>query len=304
MDADLSSTLAGVQMTSPVWLASGTAGYGDELGRFFPLSKLGAIVSKTITLEPRPGHPPPRTAELAHGMLNAIGLANVGTDAFIKDKLPFLRSCGTRIVVNVAGRNIDEYVEQVERIGACDGVDMIELNLSCPNVKEGGMEFSADPGMAEKMLRRVVDQTTIPVLAKLSPNVTNIGDIAMGAEAGGAAGLSLINTLVGLAVNIRERKSKITFGMGGYSGPGIKPVALAMVHKAYRAVKIPIVGIGGIATASDVVEFMIAGATCIQVGTQTFVTPTTAPSILDELPGLLSTLNVKRSADLIGTLQL
>lgn len=304
MDADLSSTLAGVQMTSPVWLASGTAGYGDELGRFFPLSKLGAIVSKTITLEPRPGHPPPRTAELAHGMLNAIGLANVGTDAFIKDKLPFLRSCGTRIVVNVAGRNIDEYVEQVERIGACDGVDMIELNLSCPNVKEGGMEFSADPRMAEKMLRRVVDQTTIPVLAKLSPNVTNIGDIAMGAEAGGAAGLSLINTLVGLAVNIRERKSKITFGMGGYSGPGIKPVALAMVHKAYRAVKIPIVGIGGIATASDVVEFMIAGATCIQVGTQTFVTPTTAPSILDELPGLLSTLNVKRSADLIGTLQL
>lgn len=181
---------------------------------------------------------------------------------------------------------------------------MIELNLSCPNVKEGGMEFSADPRMAEKMLRRVVDQTTIPVLAKLSPNVTNIGDIAMGAEAGGAAGLSLINTLVGLAVNIRERKSKITFGMGGYSGPGIKPVALAMVHKAYRAVKIPIVGIGGIATASDVVEFMIAGATCIQVGTQTFVTPTTAPSILDELPGLLSTLNVKRSADLIGTLQL
>lgn len=304
MDADLSSTLAGVQMTSPVWLASGTAGYGDELGRFFPLSKLGAIVSKTITLEPRPGHPPPRTAELAHGMLNAIGLANVGTDAFIKDKLPFLRSCGTRIVVNVAGRNIDEYVEQVERIGACDGVDMIELNLSCPNVKEGGMEFSADPRMAEKMLRRVVDQTTIPVLAKLSPNVTNIGDIAMGAEAGGAAGLSLINTLVGLAVNIRERKSKITFGMGGYSGPGIKPVALAMVHKAYRAVKIPIVGIGGIATASDVVEFMIAGATCIQVGTQTFVTPTTAPSILDELPGLLSMLNVKRSADLIGTLQL
>lgn len=304
MGADLSSTLAGVQMTSPVWLASGTAGYGDELGRFFPLSKLGAIVSKTITLEPRPGHPPPRTAELAHGMLNAIGLANVGTDAFIKDKLPFLRSCGTRIVVNVAGRNIDEYVEQVERIGACDGVDMIELNLSCPNVKEGGMEFSADPRMAEKMLRRVVDQTTIPVLAKLSPNVTNIGDIAMGAEAGGAAGLSLINTLVGLAVNIRERKSKITFGMGGYSGPGIKPVALAMVHKAYRAVKIPIVGIGGIATASDVVEFMIAGATCIQVGTQTFVTPTTAPSILDELPGLLSTLNVKRSADLIGTLQL
>lgn len=304
MGVDLTSILAGVRMTNPVWLASGTAGYGDELGRFFPLSKLGAIVSKTITPEPRPGHPPPRTAELPHGMLNAIGLANVGTDAFITDKLPFLRSCGTRIVVNVAGRKIDEYVEQVERISACEGVDLIELNLSCPNVKEGGMEFSADATMAEKTLRRVVDKTTIPILAKLSPNVTSIGDIARGAEAGGAAGLSVINTLVGLAVNIEARKSMITFGMGGYSGPGIKPVALAMVHKAYRAVKIPIVGIGGIATARDVVEFMIAGATCVQVGTQTYVTPTTAPTILEELPRILSSLKVDRAADLIGTLEI
>jgi dihydroorotate dehydrogenase (NAD+) catalytic subunit len=301
---DLRTDLAGVQMANPIWVASGTAGYGDELSRFFPLATLGAFVTKTITPEPREGHPPPRTAELPFGMLNAIGLANVGTDAFIRDKLPFLQQAGTRIVVNVAGRRVEEYAAQAERIGTCEGVDFIELNLSCPNVKEGGMEFSADPHAAERTVRSAVDRTSLPVIAKLSPNVTNIGDIARGAEAGGAAALSLINTLVGLAIDVRQKRSRITFGMGGYSGPAIKPVALAMVHKAYKAVQIPLVGIGGITSALDVVEFLLAGARCVQVGTQTFVTPTTAPDIVTALPGLFEQLGVTRTTDLVGKLEI
>jgi dihydroorotate dehydrogenase (NAD+) catalytic subunit len=301
---DLRTQLAGVEMANPVWVASGTAGYGDELDRFFPLSTLGAFVTKTITPEPREGHPPPRTAELPFGMLNAIGLANVGTDAFLRDKLPFLTQAGTRIVVNVAGRRIEEYAAQAERIGACEGVDFIELNLSCPNVTEGGMEFSADAQSAERAVRSAVDRTSLPVIAKLSPNVTDIGEIARGAEAGGAAAVSLINTLQGLAIDVRRKRSRITFGMGGYSGPAVKPVALAMVLKAHRAVKIPVVGVGGITSALDVVEFLLAGASCVQVGTQTFVTPTTAHDIVTALPELLTQLGVERPSELVGGLEI
>jgi dihydroorotate dehydrogenase (NAD+) catalytic subunit len=301
---DLTTQIGGVAMPNPIWVASGTAGYGDELARFFPLDKLGAFVTKTITPEPRTGHPPPRTAELPFGMLNAIGLANVGTDAFISDRLPFLRSSGARIVVNVAGRRIDEFAIQAERIGACEGVHLLELNLSCPNVREGGTEFSSDPAMAEKTVRTAVEKSGVPVIAKLSPNVTDIGEIARGAEAGGAVALSVMNTLVGLAVDIWQRKPRITFGTGGYSGPAVKPVALAMVHKTFQAVKIPVIGIGGIARATDVVEFMLAGATCVQVGTQTFVTPTAAPHIVEELEPLLAQLGVTAASELVGALQI
>lgn len=304
MAVDLRSQLAGVDLANPIWVASGTAGYGDELARFFPLSRLGAFVTKTITPEPRPGHPPPRTAELPFGMLNAIGLANVGTEAFIRDKLPFLRQSGARIVVNVAGRRVDEFALQAERLGHLEGVDFLELNLSCPNVREGGTEFSSDPHMAEKTVRAAVDKSRVPVIAKLSPNVTDIGSIARGAEAGGAAALSVMNTLVGLAIDVWRRTPRITFGTGGYSGPAVKPVALAMVHKTYRAVKIPVIGIGGIATATDVAEFLMAGATCVQVGTQSFVTPTTAPNLVDELIPLLERLGAKSAAELVGTLKI
>jgi len=300
----LKATLAGIELANPIWVASGTAGYGDELARFFPISKLGAFVTKTITPEPRNGHPAPRTAELPFGMLNAIGLANVGTEAFIRDKLPFLRQSGATVVVNVAGRKIDEYAYQAEVIGACEGVDMLELNLSCPNVREGGTEFSSDPLMAERTVRAAVDACKLPVIAKLSPNVTSIGDIAKGAEAGGACALSVMNTLVGLAIDIERRKPKLTFGTGGYSGPAVKPVALAMVHKAAQAVDIPIVGIGGIRTVEDVVEFMLAGATCVQVGTQTFVTPTTAPDLVDRLAVWLENHGLKSPAELVGRLEM
>lgn len=304
MAVSLTTILAGVEMANPIWVASGTAGYGDELARFFPLSRLGAFVTKTITIEPRPGHPPPRTAELPFGMLNAIGLANVGTDRFIADKLPFLVDCGTRVVVNVAGRNIDEFALQARRLGALPGISMLELNLSCPNVKEGGTEFSTNARVAERTVRAAVDQCALPIIAKLSPNVTDIGEIARGAEAGGAAALSVMNTLQGLGINIWKRKPLVTFGMGGYSGPAVKPVALAMVHKASRAVHIPVIGIGGVATAQDVVEFLLAGASCVQVGTQTFVTPTTAPDLADQLSALLEQLGVQSPAELVGKLDI
>jgi len=300
----LKTTLAGIEFENPIWVASGTAGYGDELAKYFPLSRLGAFVTKTITPEPRPGHPPPRTAELPFGMLNAIGLANVGTEAFIADKLPFLRQAGTRIVVNVAGRKIDEYAFQAERIGGLEGVDLLELNLSCPNVREGGTEFSSDPVMAERTVRAAVDACAIPVIAKLSPNVTDIGEIARGAEAGGAAALSVMNTLVGLAIDIRTRRPRLSFGTGGYSGPAVKPVAVAMVYKASRAVKIPVIGIGGIARVEDVIEFMLAGATCVQVGTQTFVTPTTAPDLADRLAEWLERENIGSPSELVGRLEM
>jgi len=301
---NLTTVLAGVKMANPIWVASGTAGYGDELARFFPLSRLGAFVTKTITIEPRPGHPPPRTAEVPFGMLNAIGLANVGTERFITDKLPFLVRCGTPVVVNVAGRNIDEFARQAERLGARPGIAMLELNLSCPNVKEGGTEFSTDARLAERTVRAAVDKCPLPIVAKLSPNVTDIGEIARGAEAGGAAALSVMNTLQGLGINIWKRKPLLTFGMGGYSGPAVKPVALALVHKASRAVPIPVIGIGGIATAEDVVEFLLAGASCVQVGTQTFVTPTTAPDLVDQLSLLLARLDVKSPSELVGKLDI
>lgn len=304
MAVDLSTQVAGISMANPIWLASGTAGYGEELARFFPLSRLGAFVTKTITPEPRPGHPPPRTAELPMGMLNAIGLANVGTEAFIRDKLPFLRKSGVTVVVNVAGRRIDEFAEQAEKVSQCEGVHFLELNLSCPNVREGGTEFSSDPHMAEKTVRAAVDKSRVPVIAKLSPNVADIAAIARGAEAGGASALSVMNTLVGLAIDVWRRTSRLSFGTGGYSGPAVKPVALAMVHKTYRAVKIPVIGIGGIATAMDVAEFLMAGATCVQVGTQTFVTPTTASNLVDELGPFLQKLGASSSRELVGTLKL
>lgn len=304
MAVSLKTTLAGIEFANPIWVASGTAGYGDELARFFALKKLGAFVTKTITPEPRPGHPPPRTAELPFGMLNAIGLANVGTEAFIRDKLPFLQDSGTKVIVNVAGRKIDEYAYQAEQIGACDGVDMLELNLSCPNVREGGTEFSSHPDIAERTVRAAVGACDLPVIAKLSPNVTTIEDIAKGAEAGGASALSVMNTLVGLAIDAEKRKPRLSFGTGGYSGPAVKPVALAMVHKASQAVKIPVIGIGGIRTVTDVIEFLLAGASCVQVGTQTFVTPTTAPDLVDRLAEWLEAHGVASPSELTGRLEM
>ena len=303
MSNALKVSLGGVEFANPIMTASGCCGYGEELSEMFPLSKLGALVTKSITLEPRLGHPPPRTAETASGMLNAIGLANVGVDAFIRDKIPFLSKQKTRVIVNVAGASIDEYVEVSRRLNNVDDLDMIELNISCPNVDRGGIQFGSDPYLTQKVvaeIRKVFDR---PLIVKLSPNVTNIGDIARAAEAGGADVLTVMNTLIGTAVDIETRRPRLTNNKGGLSGPAIKPVALAMVVAVYEACRLPIIGVGGIATWQDVVEFILCGASAVQIGTALFVDPEAPIKIANGLKTYLQTQKIKSINDLVGKLE-
>ena len=281
-------------------VASGTFGYAEEFERLIDLDALGGIVTKSITLAERPGHPPPRTCETAAGMLNAIGLANVGVDRFIDEKIPFLKKLKTVIIVNVAGSRIDEYVEVCRRLEKAGGFHMIELNLSCPNVEEGGMEFGTDPDKLKKTINAVREVTSKPIIAKLSPNVTNIAAIARAAGESGATAVSLINTLVGMAINLDNWKPFLTNGTGGLSGPAIKPVAIAMIHKVYRAVDIPIIGIGGISGWRDAVEFHLVGATGLQVGTANFIEPDVTMKIIKGLQNYLSQNKLSSLQDIIG----
>ena len=299
---DLSVEIAGVRFSNPVLVASGTFGYGEEYGALIDLSKLGGIVTKSVTLEPREGNPPPRTVETPAGMLNAIGLTNTGVDRFIKEKLPFLRRLNTRIIVNVAGSTIDEYVGVVKRLNRCKGIDMLEINISCPNVKEGGLAFGARPESARECIKQIRDHTAYPLIAKLSPNVTDITEIACAVEDAGADAVSLINTLVGMAIDLEERRPVLANITGGLSGPAIKPVALAMVWKVAKAVRIPVIGIGGIFSTRDSLEFILAGACMIQVGCANFVDPHTSVEIVSGLNGYLEDKKIKRVADLVGKL--
>ncbi len=303
MSIDLSVNIAGVEFKNPILTASGTCGYGEELADLFSLSRLGGIVTKSITVKPRLGHPPPRTAETESGMLNAIGLANVGVDEFIEKKLPFLEKFDTVVVVNVAGAKIQEYVEICTRLADCPRADMVELNFSCPNVEEG-MGIATSAVLAERAVAEVKKVFGGPVIAKLSPNVTDIAEIAQACESGGADAVSLINTLVGMAVDIETFRPRLTNNTGGLSGPAIKPVALAMVHKVYQAVKIPIVGIGGIATADDVIEFLLCGAAAIEIGTALFVEPDTPVKIARDLKKYLSKNKFDSVKQLIGQLRI
>ena len=300
MTPDLKVTIAGVEFANPLMTASGCCGYGEELADIFPLSKLGALVTKSITLEPRLGHPPPRTAEVASGMLNAIGLANVGIDRFIADKMPFLVKQKTRVIVNVAGSKLKEYVEVCTRLNDIPGLDMIELNISCPNVDEGGMEFGADPLATEKAVKAVKKVFERPIIAKLSPNVTRIVDIAKAAEQGGADALSLINSLVGTSIDVNTWRPRLTNNKGGLTGPCIKPVALAMVNAVYESCSVPLIGIGGIASASDAVEFFLAGATAVQVGTALFVEPEAPVTIVKGLKDYLKHHKLHSVSELVG----
>jgi dihydroorotate dehydrogenase (NAD+) catalytic subunit len=297
---DLRVTIAGVELANPIMTASGCCGYGEELSEAFPLSKLGALVTKSITLEPRLGHPPPRTAETASGMLNAIGLANVGLDRFIADKIPFLEKQKTRVIVNVAGSTQSEYVEVCARLNDCPRVDMIELNISCPHVDAGGMEFGTDPAITEHLVSEVRKVFRRPVIAKLTPNVTDITAIARAAEAGGADVLSLINTLAGISIDINTWRPRLTKNRGGLSGPAIKPVALAMVDKVYNCTRLPIIGVGGIATANDVVEFLLVGASAVQIGTALFVEPDAPVKITRDLTAYLKTRKLGSVRELVG----
>ncbi|MFH1687103.1 MAG: dihydroorotate dehydrogenase [bacterium] len=300
MKPDLRVTIAGVEFSNPIMTASGCCGYGEELSRIFPLSRLGALVTKSITQQPRLGHPPPRTAEASSGMLNAIGLANVGIDRFIAEKIPFLAKQKTRVIVNVAGSTIDEYVEICRRLNDVDGFDMIEVNISCPNVDQGGMEFGAVPASTEKAVRAVKDVFSRPVMAKLSPNVTSIVEIAKAAEQGGADALSLINSLVGMAIDPETWQTRMTNNKGGLTGPCIKPVALNMVNAVHEKCPLPIVGIGGVATAADVVEFLLAGATAVQIGTALFVDPEAPMRMAGDLGDYLKRKGLPRVTDLVG----
>ena len=299
----LSVKIAGVEFSNPVLVASGTFGYGEEYESLFDLSKLGGIVTKSITLEPREGHPPPRTFETSCGMLNAIGLANVGVERFIKEKLPFLKSLKTRIIVNVAGSTVSEYEEVVKRLNRSKGIDMLEINISCPNVKEGGIAFGSKVKSAYECIKAVRKNSSYPIIAKLSPNVTDIVEVAHAVQKAGADAISLINTLVGMAVDVERRRPLLANITGGLSGPAIKPVALAMVWKVAKAVKVPVIGLGGIMNTEDALEFILAGASMIQVGTANFVDPQTSIKIVDGLSEYCKKKGIRKITDLVGKLK-
>ncbi len=304
MSTDLTVTVGPLTLKNPVLVASGTFGYGEEFAPFLDLNRLGGIVTKTITLEPRAGNPPPRIAETTAGMLNSIGLANVGVEVFVKDKLPYLQQFSTAIIVNVAGRTTDEFAMVVRRLEESGlRIDAYELNYSCPNVKEGGMAFSASPQVAYAVTRDLRKETRRPLIAKLTPNVTRIAEIAQAVADAGADAVSAINTLVGMAVDYRTRRPKLATVVGGLSGPAIKPVALAKVWEIKKAVNIPIIGIGGIQSVEDVLEFLIVGASAVQVGTANFVAPDCAGRMVQDLERYCRQEGISHLADLIGTLQ-
>jgi dihydroorotate dehydrogenase (NAD+) catalytic subunit len=281
MTPNLSVDIAGLRLKNPILTASGCFSYGEEAGEIYDLSHLGGIITKSLTYLPREGHPPPKVVETDAGMLNAIGLSNVGIEKFIQEKLPFLAKQNTACIVSIAGSTIDEYARLADRLAEQEAVSALEVNISCPNVAEGGLEFGAYREPAGKVIRAVKSRFSRPVIAKLSPNVTDIVEIAKSVVDNGADAVSLINTLVGAVIDIEKRTFKLSNGFGGLSGPAIRPVALAMVSKVARAIKIPIIGIGGIMTANDALQFFLAGAIAVEVGTACFIDPKAPLKIID-----------------------
>jgi dihydroorotate dehydrogenase (NAD+) catalytic subunit len=278
---DLSVKIAGVELISPVVTASGTFGSGKEFSQFVDLNRLGAITVKGVSHEPWTGNPPPRIAETYGGMLNAVGVQNPGAKNFIENDMPFLKNLKAKKIINICGRTPEEYVAAAQDFSDIDGIDFLEINLSCPNIKHGGMAMGTDPRVVEEVTRAVKEQTKIPVIVKLSPNVTDIVSIAKGAESGGADALCLINTLLGMKIDIHKRKPILGNKVGGLSGPAIKPVAVRMVYQVSKAVKLPIIGTGGAATWEDAIEFIMAGATAVSVGTANFSNPRATMEMLD-----------------------
>lgn len=299
---DLRVTIGRLRLANPVLVASGTFGYAREMAGLVDLARLGGIVPKTITRAPRPGNAPWRTVETAAGMLNSIGLDNDGVEAFVEHHLPYLAGLGAPAIISIAGKSYEEFVELGARLNGLPGIAALELNVSCPNVS-GGVDFGADPEMCRRVVTGVREACGFPLLAKLTPNVARIADIALGAEAGGADGLTLINTCLGMAVDWRKRKPLLGNIVGGLSGPAIKPIALRCVYQCRRAVKIPIIGVGGIATIDDAMEFFVTGASAIQVGTANFYRPKASMEILDALPEALASLGAATLHEIIGTLK-
>ncbi|WP_096199289.1 dihydroorotate dehydrogenase [Bacillus sp. FJAT-45350] len=296
----LAIELPGLSMKNPIMPASGCFGFGKEYAEYFDLSKLGAIAVKASTIEPRYGNPTPRVAETSAGMLNAIGLQNPGVEKIMANELPWLEKYDVPIVANVAGSEMEDYIEVAERVSKAPNVTALELNISCPNVKKGGIAFGTMPEVAAELTKKVKDASSVPVYVKLSPNVSDIVAMAKAVEAAGADGLSMINTLLGMRIDLKTRKPILANGAGGLSGPAIKPVAIRMIHQVSQAVSIPIIGMGGIQTAEDVIEFFLAGASAVAVGTANFVDPFICPTIIEELPTLLDEMKVEHISELTG----
>jgi len=299
--------VAGIKLKNPVMTASGTFGYGQEYTPFVNLNRLGAMILKGITLKPKKGNPPPRVIETPSGMLNAIGLQNVGVEVLIKEKLPYLKKFNTPVIINISGDTIEEYVElarRLEEISAEMRVAGLEVNISCPNVKKGGMVWGTDAKATYKIMSSIRKTTTLPLIVKLTPNVTDIKIIAQAAEEAGADALSLINALVGMVVDIDSRRPKLANVSGGLSGPAVKPVALWLVWQVFQAVKIPIIGIGGIIKIEDALEFIIAGARAIEIGTANFVNPRVTIEIIEGMKKYLIENNIKDINELVGSIKI
>ncbi len=299
---NMSVNLAGVTLQNPVMTASGTFGSGEEFSEFVDLNKLGAVVTKGVANVPWEGNPTPRVAEVYGGMLNAIGLQNPGIDLFIKRDIPFLKKYDTKIIVNVCGKSAADYCEVAERL-ADEPVDMLEINISCPNVKEGGIAFGQNAGSVEAITKEIKKHAAQPVIMKLSPNVTDITEMARAAEAGGADALSLINTLTGMKIDIHKRKFALANKTGGLSGPAVHPVAVRMVYQTAQAVGLPIIGMGGILTAEDAIEMMLAGAAAVSVGTANFHNPAVAEEIIDGIRDYMQNQGVSDVKELIGAVK-
>lgn len=298
---DMSVNIAGVELKNPVMTASGTFGSGQEFSEMTDLNQLGAVVTKGVSDVPWPGNPTPRIAEVYGGMLNAIGLQNPGIDVFVERDIPFLQNFDTKIIVNVCGKTVEQYLNVVERLNE-QPIDMMEINVSCPNVKEGALAFGQDAKVLESVTKEIKKMAKKPVIMKLSPNVTNIKEMALAAEAGGADAVSLINTLIGMKIDIHRRQFVLANRTGGFSGPAVKPVALRMVYDVAHTVKIPVIGMGGITTAEDAIEFLLAGATGVSVGTANFTDPQTTAKVAAGIEEYLENNHFTSVKDIIGIL--
>jgi dihydroorotate dehydrogenase (NAD+) catalytic subunit len=294
--------LAGVEFKNRVLVASGTYGYGDDCIDLADVNKLGGLITKSLSLKPRAGNPPPRIVETASGMLNSIGLANIGVHRFVKEKLPFLREVNTVVIANIAASTIDEYCRVLEILEVEDGIDGYEINVSCPNVREGGLNFGTSCPMVSEITRQLRPRTKKPLIIKLTPNVTHLSEFARAVQDSGGDAISVINTLIGMAIDIRTRKPLLATTTGGLSGPAIKPIALAKVYEASRAVSIPVIGIGGIMNATDAIEFLIAGASMIQVGTANFIDPAVSMKIADGIDAYCDANGIADVGSLVGSL--
>lgn len=300
MKVDLAVEVAGLKMKNPVLTASGTFGFGEAYTEFFDPAVLGAIVVKGVTPEPRCGNPPPRLAETPAGLLNSIGLENPGVEAVLRDHLPQLARLGTPVIVNIAGSTVEDYVRVAERLQTSPAVSALEVNISCPNVRHGGLAFGSRPDTAFQVVQAVRRRAKVPVIAKLSPNVADIGEMALAVEAAGADAVSLINTLLGMKIDVKTRKPVLGMGAGGLSGPAVKPVAVRMVYEVSQKVKIPVIGMGGIVTAGDALEFILAGAAAVAVGTGNFLNPGCCPEIIEGLAAYCRANGIEKIAALSG----